>query len=100
MLLEGMYHFVLQNKIYIRTDGDATVRSVAWVNVALYQVHTQRLRTEGAFVTKSEKLSNHILTNAKTCCRLTVPYDENSNSLMTYLLLIPDSYELMDTLIL
>ena len=66
LLLEGMYHFVLQNEIYTRTDGDAIVRSAAWVNVALYQIRIQRLKTDGAFVTKSEKLSNHILTNAKT----------------------------------
>jgi len=67
LLLEGMYHFVVQNKIYIRIDDDAIVRSVAWVNVVLHQIHIQRLRTDGAFVTKSEKLSNHIITNAKTC---------------------------------
>jgi len=51
----------------MRTDSDAIVRSVAWVNVVLHQIHIQRLRTDDAFVTKSEKLSNHTLTNAKTC---------------------------------
>lgn len=66
LLLEGMHHFVLQNKIYIRTDGDAIVRSAAWVNVAVavYQIHIQRLRTEGVYEVR-KVIKSH--THAKTC---------------------------------